>query len=84
MLHLPAGYGVESLPKPPEIHQPAFVYGLSVTKGSDTLHVTRDLQLLGFYFPVKYYPAIRSVFSMVKTGDDDQAVLENSVAAAKR
>jgi hypothetical protein len=83
-LHLPAGYGVESLPKPPEIHQPAFVYGLSVTKGSDTLHVTRDLQLLGFYFPVKYYPAIRSVFSMVKTGDDDQAVLENSVAAAKR
>ncbi len=83
-LHLPAGYGVESLPKPPEIHQPAFVYSLTAAKQGNALHVTRDLELSGFYFPVKFYPTIRSIFSMVKNGDDDQAVLETSVAAANR
>ena len=72
-LHLPPGYGVESLPKPPEIHQPAFVYSLTAAKQGDALHVTRDLELMGFYFPVKFYPSIRTIFSMVKTGDDDQA-----------
>jgi hypothetical protein len=81
-LHLPAGYGVESLPKLPSVSGPAFVYTVTTAKQANTLHVTRDLAVRGFYFEAKYYPAIRSFFSMVKTGDDDQAVLEASVAAA--
>jgi hypothetical protein len=83
-LHLPAGYSVESLPKPPEIRQPAFLYSLTATQGGNALHVGRDLQMLGFYFPVKYYAAVRNVFSMVKSGDDEQAVVESSVATAQR
>ena len=81
-LQLPAGYAVESLPKLPAVHEPAFVYTVTAAKQGNALHVARDLAVLGFYFDARYYPAIRDIFSMVKTGDDDQAVLETSVAAA--
>lgn len=81
-LHLPVGYKVESLPKLPSISGRAFVYTVTAAKQSDTLHVARDLKVRGFYFPVKYYSLVRSFFSTVKTGDDDQAVLEASVAGA--
>jgi hypothetical protein len=83
-LHLPAGYSVESLPKLPAVNSSAFVYTVAAAKQDNTLHVTRDLSVLGFYFPVKDYPGVRSFFSTVKTGDDDQAVLETSVATASR
>jgi len=80
--HLPAGYGVESLPKLPSVKGPAFVYTVTAAKQGNVLNVTRDLEVLGFYFDARYYSSIRSFFSMVKTTDDNQAVLEASVAAA--
>ena len=75
-IQLPAGYRVESFPKVTTISRGAIQYLVGATSQGDAVHLTRKLVVNGIDFPVKYYPTVRAIFDMVKTGDTDDMVLE--------
>jgi hypothetical protein len=83
-LKLPAGYEVESLPAVNTIPTGPFQYSVSMAKQSGELDSKRSFGELGLLFDVKYYPAIRQVFDEVKSGDDEQAILEPAASAKKQ
>jgi hypothetical protein len=79
---LPPNYSVESLPQNiPNIPKGAIQYAMIPAKQGNTLEVKRTLDVDGVIFPVSVYGTIRYAFSLVKTGDDEQAVLELAVSA---
>jgi hypothetical protein len=76
---LPANYLVESLPQNlPNIPKGAIQYTITPAKQGNTLEVKRFLDIDGVMFPTSVYGTMRHVFSLVKTGDDEQAVLESA------
>jgi len=83
-LKLPAGYEVESLPAVNTIPTGPFQYSVSMAKQLGELDSKRSFGELGLLFDVKYYPAIRQVFDEVKSGDDEQAILEPAASAKKQ
>lgn len=82
-LKLPAGYQVESLPSPQQIPSGPIQYSVSMTKQANEIDSKRNFNEAGMIYDVKYYGAIRHVFDMVKSGDDEQAVLEPATSAKK-
>jgi Domain of Unknown Function with PDB structure (DUF3857)/Transglutaminase-like superfamily len=79
---LPPNYTVESLPQNiPMIPKGAIQYAIIPAKQGNTLEVKRNLQIDGVIFPPSVYGTMRHVFSLVKTGDDEQAVLESAASA---
>jgi hypothetical protein len=81
---LPAGYHVESLPKQPaNAPTGAIQYTLAFSQLGNVLQVKRTLTIDGIYYSHDQYPTIRQAFSTVKTGDDEQAVLQTVASANK-
>jgi len=81
---LPPGFTVESLPQqPPAVTQGAIQYRIQPAAHGDTFEVKRSLDIEGFYYDVSLYPALRNVFGVVRTGDDEDAVLEPAASAGK-
>jgi hypothetical protein len=73
---LPAGWHVASTP--PAQTQPGKVvdYELKVENNNNTIHVTRKLGVDILLLDSKYYPALRNFFQAVKTGDEQQILLQ--------
>ncbi len=79
---LPAGWQVSSVPKVQGQDQKVVVYASTVEPGKGTFHVTRDLRLDLSLVDVKYYSALREFFQDVRTGDEQQVVLQPAAASA--
>lgn len=73
---LPLGWKVGSVPKPANADGKVVVYKLNVDKGDNSLHISRKLSVDMLLVGTKYYPALRDFFQVVRTGDDEQVVLE--------
>ncbi|HKF52148.1 MAG TPA: DUF3857 domain-containing protein [Candidatus Acidoferrales bacterium] len=79
---LPASYQLESLPQNiPNVPEGAIRYTMLPTKQGNILQVKRTLDVEDSIYPASLYGSIRHVFSLVKTGDDEQAVLEAATSA---
>ncbi len=74
-IKIPEGLSVESLPKPDQADAAVGVYSCSIQTSEDVLHWRRVLSLRGVLYPVSYYSQLRLFFDMVRTGDQQQAVL---------
>jgi hypothetical protein len=57
-------------------------YTLNVENGTDSLHLTRKLKVDFMLLEAKYYPQMRDFFEAVRTGDEEQIVLQPAVAKA--
>ena len=79
-IELPTSWQVGSVPPTQDNDAHVVAYNLKV-EGKDTLHLTRKLKLNFLILDPKYYPALRSFFETVRTGDEQQIVLQ--AAAAK-
>lgn len=73
---LPLGWKVGNVPQPTNLDKQVVVYSLNVGKGENSVHLTRKLSVDMLLVDTKYYPALRSFFQAVRTGDDEQVVLE--------
>jgi hypothetical protein len=82
-LKLPAGYQVESLPAQQQVPSGAIQYSVSMTKQASEIDSKRTLSENEILYDVKYYAAIRHVFDTVKSGDDEQAIVEPATSASK-
>lgn len=76
-VELPAGWQVSSTPQ--EQNQGGgrvAEYDLKVESNGSTIHVTRKLDMDILMMESKYYAALRNFFQAVKTGDEQQILLQ--------
>jgi len=81
-IELPASWEVGSLPAPQVKDGHIVTYSLKVDKTGTTLHMTRKLSWDFLLLDAKYYPALRDFFQLVRTGDDQQIVLQPAATSA--
>jgi hypothetical protein len=82
-IELPPGWQVSSMPKPQSQDTPVVSYDLKVESGKDTVHVVRKLNIDILMLEAKYYGALRSFFQVVRTGDEEQVLLQPGTASAR-
>jgi hypothetical protein len=75
-IELPLGWQVSSLPQPQSNDAHVMLYTLKVENDKGTLHVERRLRRDLITLEQKYYPALRSFYQTVRTGDEEQVVLQ--------
>jgi len=80
-IELPAGWQVGSLPPAREQDKGLVAYTLKVENDKDALHLTRKLKVDVLLLEQQYYPALRIFFQSVRTGDEEQIVLQPGAAA---
>ena len=81
-IQLPLTWQVSSLPKPLNHDAAAAVYRRTATDEKGILHLSRTLRSNLMMVDTKYYPALRAFFQAVRTGDEEQIVLQPGAAAA--
>jgi hypothetical protein len=81
-IQLPPGWQVSSLPKPVNQGANPVGYNLKVDGDKDKLHWSRMLNVDLLGLETKYYPAVRNFFQIVRTGDEEQIVLQPGPALA--
>jgi hypothetical protein len=79
---LPTGWQVSSLPAVQNVDAKAALYSLKAETSNGTLHLTRKLNIDMMFLQQKYYPALRAFFQTVRTGDEEQIVLQPGSATA--
>jgi uncharacterized protein DUF3857 len=75
-IELPLGWQVSSLPQPQTNDAHVMLYTLKVENDKGTLHIERRLRRDLITLEQKYYPALRSFYQTVRTGDEEQVVLQ--------
>jgi hypothetical protein len=79
---LPLGWKLSSLAKPIDRDVKAAAYDMKAEDRGRNLHLTRSLRSDLVMVPKENYPALRAFFQLVRTGDEEQVVLQPGNAAA--
>ena len=83
-VQLPAGWQAGSVPKPVDQDAKAVQYMLKVDGNGNNVHLKRVLRSDLFIVGADKYSILRGFYQLVRTGDDQQIVLQQgAVAAAK-
>ena len=81
-IELPLGWKVSSLAKPVDQDVKAAAYTMKSEDNSGSLHVTRVLRSDLVMVPPNSYGALRAFFQVVRTGDEEQVVLQPGSSSA--
>ena len=81
-IELPAGWQVSSIPKSQTQDGHVIVYNLKVEDNKNAVHLTRRLNVDVLLLEQKYYMALRNFFQVVRTGDEEQIVLQPGTTSA--
>jgi hypothetical protein len=81
---LPLGWEVGSLPLAQNQDAKAAVYTLKAENDKGSLHLSRKLNLDLILLDQKYYATLRNFFQGVRTGDEEQIVLQPIGATASK
>jgi hypothetical protein len=82
-IELPLDWKVSSVPAPQKTDGHVIMYSLKVENNKGTLHLERQLDMNIVILETKYYPALRSFFQTVRSGDEKQIVLLPGASAAQ-
>jgi transglutaminase-like putative cysteine protease len=83
-IELPLGWKVSSVPKELNADSKAVAYILKVQDEKGTLHLTRMVRCNLIAVETKLYPALRAFYQTVRTGDEEQIVMQPGAAAASK
>jgi len=75
-ISLPIGWQVSSLPAPQDKDSKVIHYVLKADNDKSTVHLKRQFSVDLLLLDPKYYPALRNFFQLVRTGDEEQVVLQ--------
>jgi Domain of Unknown Function with PDB structure (DUF3857)/Transglutaminase-like superfamily len=75
-INLPLGWQVSSLPAAQDKDSKVIRYVLKAENDKSTVHLNRQLSVDLMFLDSKYYPALRNFFQLVRTGDEEQVVLQ--------
>jgi hypothetical protein len=81
---LPLGWQVSTVPQPRNHDVKAAAYVLKVEDNKGTLHLSRTLRSDLVLLEAKMYPALRAFFQTVRTGDEEQIIVQPAAAAASK
>lgn len=81
-IELPADWKVDSVPKDQNQDANAAQYTLKIEQRPGTLHITRFIRSDLIMVPQTAYSSLRGFFQAVKSGDEQQIVLQPSASAA--
>jgi hypothetical protein len=81
-IELPLGWKVGSLARPVDQDAKAAAYTLKAEEQNGILHLTRKLRSDLMMVPKENYGALRGFFQVVRTGDEEQVVLQPASASA--
>ncbi|HWS16525.1 MAG TPA: hypothetical protein VN223_00845, partial [Candidatus Elarobacter sp.] len=81
-ISLPPSWEVQSLPASQNQGGHPVGYILQTEKGAGSIHVNRKVVVDLFLLDPKYYPTLRNFFQVVRTGDEEQIVLQPGAASA--
>jgi hypothetical protein len=81
-IELPLAWQVSSLPAEQNHDEKVVLYHIKAENNKGTLHVTRRLNMDLLMLDAKSYPALRNFFQVVRTGDEQQIVLQPGTSAA--
>jgi hypothetical protein len=81
-IDLPASWQVQTLPKPQNQDSPVLAYTLQTENKVNSIHLSRKVLVDILLLDTKYYPALRNFFQVVRTGDEEQIVLQPGAASA--
>jgi hypothetical protein len=79
---LPVGWHVESVPPGRASDLKVLMYAIAARDETQSLRLTRDLNIGLYAATADSYPAIRSFFEKVRTGDEQQAIVAPDTAQA--
>jgi hypothetical protein len=79
---LPSGWTVSSLPQPLDRDVKAAEYTLKVDGEKTEIHIARTVRSDLFVLPRDTYPTLRAFYQSVRSGDDQQIVLQPGAVAA--
>ncbi len=79
---LPPGWKVATLPKAQDNTGRVVGYTMKVENDKDKLHLSRKLSVDILVMEQKYYGALRAFFQGVRTGDEEQIVLQPGTESA--
>ena len=79
---LPLGWQVSRMPPAQDRDGHVVRYILKVENNQGTLHLNRKLTVDVLLLDAKYYTALRNFFQAVRTGDEEQIVLQPTGASA--
>jgi len=75
-IDLPLGWQISTLPAPQKVGGPAISYSVTAENNKGVLHLNRTLNIDILYLEQKYYAALRNFFQVVRTGDEEQVILQ--------
>ena len=75
-IELPPGWEVRSVPAPLNNDQHVMSSALQVEQGHGTLRLTRKFAIDVLLLQPKYYPAVQDFFRVLRSGDEEQIVLQ--------
>jgi hypothetical protein len=81
-IELPLGWQVSNLPPLQNLDAKAALYSLKAENNKGALHLTRQVNLELLLVDLKSYPTLRNFFQTVRTGDEQQIVLQPGASAA--
>jgi hypothetical protein len=81
-IELPLDWKVNSMPPAHVDEGRVCAYNTKAENKQGTLHLTRKLSVDAITLETKYYSALRNFFQVVRTGDEQQIVLQPGASAA--
>ncbi len=75
-IDLPLGWRVQSIPAEKTKDEKVISYSLKTEDKKSAVHISRDLRVDIVQLDPKYYVTLRSFYEIVRTGDDEQIVLQ--------
>ena len=75
-ISLPLGWQVSSLPPAKNQDGKVVLYELKAENDKNTIHLSRKLKVDLLLLEPKYYAALRNFFQVVRSGDEEQVVLQ--------
>lgn len=76
VITLPLGWQVGTLPPARNNDGKAVVYTMTAENEKGVIHLKRKLSIDILLVEIKFYPALRNFFQAVRTGDEEQVVLQ--------
>jgi Transglutaminase-like superfamily len=83
-VELPLGWQVGSVPKPVDQDAKAVQYTLKAEGNNSSLHFKRALRSDLFMVPAEQYSVLRTFYQLVRSGDEQQIVLQPGTASSDK
>ena len=75
-IELPLGWQISTLPAPQKLDAKAAIYTVQADNNKGALHLSRTLDVDLMLLDQKFYASLRNFFQVVRTGDEQQVILQ--------